>query len=186
MGELILKRLLFLLMAALLLAGCGNDEPKATEEPKKETKTEKPAEKKPVVKEEKPSTPQEEVEAALKENKSADFIVARGQFFEEPYSVQVEYLGKENLSSKMTTKGMKLAIRDALYTVKKLDINISDIGISVKYPLVDQQGNKTDEYVIKSDFSSDTINKLTEKKSEFNADNLPDIADSWWEHNAIK
>lgn len=52
------------------------------------------------------------------------------------------------------------------------------------YPLVDQYGNEKEEYVIKSDFSGETIEKLTDDWFMIDLDNLDIVADSWWEHSA--
>ncbi|GEM_PF-7047950 len=173
-----MKRLL-LLAAAVVLTGCVQyKDGKPVNEP----------EKKPVAAEEKPAaaSPEEQVKKALEKNSKADFLKMNGQFVQAPYSVQVEYKGKENLSNDMTAKGMKMAVLEAVYAIKGLDMDISDVGISVKYPLTDKAGNTTDEYVIKSDFDKETIDSLAEDKHAIDLDNLPDLAKSWWEHDAIK
>lgn len=175
------KRWWFILVVALIAISMifGSTEQEKADGKKTEVvKVEKP---KP-----KEKTTQEQLEEILSNNKNGDFVVMKGQFFEEPYSLQVEYLGKENLTNNMTTEGMKLTIRNALYEIKELDLNISSVGISIKYPLKDAHGNTTDEYVIKSSFSGDTIDKLVDNMAEFNTGNLAVIADSWWEHEAIK
>lgn len=174
-----MKRLLILTMAAFLLTACVQyKDGKPVNEPEKKVEVAKV--------EKKEATPQQKVEKALKKNSKAEFIKVNGQFIQEPYSIQVEYQGKENLSNSMTTKGMKMAVLEAVYAVKGLKMNISDVGISVKYPLTDKLGNTTDEYVIKSDFDKETIEKLNDDKYAIDVENLPDIAKSWWEHDAIK
>lgn len=186
-----MKNLLTLIIAAGLLTGCvqyKDGKPVNPPEEKEKPVVEEQAAKEEAPKEEleKAQTPQEQVEKALKKNSKAEFLKVNGQFIQEPYSVQVEYLGKENLSSSMTTKGMKMAVLEAVYAVKGLKLDISDVGISVKYPLVDKLGNTTEEYVIKSDFDKETIDKLNDNKHAIDIDNLPDIATSWWEHPAIQ
>ena len=152
-----------------------------------ESLEDEPAKQEVVKVDEKPEeTPEKKLEQALSEITFADFNKMNGQFTVEPYTLQVEFTGKENLSSKMTVKGMKLAILDALYVVKDSGLDMSNVKVTIKYPLVDQYGNASDEYVIKSDFSGDTLAKLNEDKKAVDADNIPNIADSWWEHDAIK
>lgn len=178
-----MKRLLILAMAAFMLTACVQyKDGKPVNEPEKKEET------KPVAKEEKPATPEQKVEKALKKNSKAEFVKMNGQFFQEPYSVQVEYKGKENLSSGMTTKGMKMAVLEAVYAIKELeiDMDISDVGISIKYPLTDKAGNSTDEYVIKSDFDKETLDDLNADKHAIDLDNLPNLAKSWWEHPALQ
>lgn len=177
-----MKRILIFAVAAFMLTACVQyKDGKPVNEPEKKEEA-----KKPVVKEEKPAAPEQKVEKALKKNSKAEFVKMNGQFVQEPYSVQVEYKGKENLSNGMTTKGMKMAVLEAVYEIKGLKMNISDVGISIKYPLTDKLGNTTDEYVIKSDFDKETIDKLNDDKYAIDLDNLPDIAKSWWEHPAIQ
>lgn len=130
--------------------------------------------------------PKAKVEKAVSNVSSAEVISVNGQFTVKPYSVQIELKGKENLTNKMTAKGMKLAIRDVLYQIKQLNIDFNNVGISMKYPLTDPYGNTEDQYVIKSDFSKATIDKLNGNKNSFNVDNLPAIATNWQEHDAIK
>ena len=155
-----------------------------------ESLEDKPVKKEVAKVEEKPKetpkeTPEKKLEQALSKITFADFDKMNGQFAVEPYSLALEFTGKENLSQKMTVTGMRTAIRDVLYVVKESGLDMSNVKVAIKYPLVDKYGNTSDEYVIKSDFSGDTIDKLNENKNAINTDNIPEIADSWWEHPAL-
>lgn len=180
MKKPIYKRWWFILIVVFLAIGIIGNIATGWEDHEDEPKQE-------VAKIEKPEeTPEKKLEQALSKITFADFNKMNGQFTVEPYSMQVEFTGKENLTNNMTVKSLKLAIRDALYAVKESGLDFDNVGISIKYPLVDKHGNSSDEYVIKSDFSGETIDKLNENKNAVDADNIPDIADSWWEHDAIK
>ncbi|GKV69842.1 hypothetical protein NCCP2716_23400 [Sporosarcina sp. NCCP-2716] len=173
-----MKRILLLTAIILLLVGCVRyKDGKPVNEPEKKEE--------PVAIEEPKETPEEKTNKALKENKYADVISVNGQFEAEPYTVHVELQGQESLTTNMTVKSMKLAIREVLYSVKGLDLKFSNVGVSVKYPLTDQYGNSNDEFVIKSNFGAETIGKMNKDKNKLDADNLPVIADEWWEHPAL-
>lgn len=168
-----MKRLLMLAMAAFMLTACGVKEGSEKETVSVQNKI--------------PDTPKEKIEYALKKNRFADVIEIKGQLEEEPYSVQVEYQGKENLSSEeLTVKTLKLAVVEAVYAMKEQDVDIENLKVDLKFPLTDKFGNTKDDYVIKSEFSSNTIEQLNADKANFKEDNLPDIADSWWAHPSIK
>lgn len=125
------------------------------------------------------------IENELKKKFKDDLIDVNGVFDSEPYFVQVELNGSENLTQNMTVKSMYKDVRDAVYIVKEHGYEFENLGISVKYPLIDKYGNESDEYVIKSDFRGETIKKLADDKNKITLDNVPEIADSWWEHPAL-
>ena len=51
------------------------------------------------------------------------------------------------------------------------------------YPLQDKYGNVSDVIVIKATFTSNTIQKINFENALFG--NIPDLADEWWNHNAV-
>ncbi len=134
----------------------------------------------------KKKTPSELMDAALKENISAESLTLNGTLDSEPYSPEISFLANENLSTNMTVEGMKNDIKDALYTLKESGYAFDTISINVSYPLVDQYGNVKDGEVIKATYSGETLNKLGDDKHALNNDNLSTIADNWWAHKAIK
>src|SRR5690625_3181342 len=105
--------------------------------------------------------------------------------FEEPLAIQVEFLAKDNLTKNMAVSGIKIALLDIVYAIKELDYEVENLGISAKLPLVDKYGNEENEYVIKSAFEKETINKLSDDKYMIDTDKLEIIADDWWVHPAI-
>ncbi|MFC3212715.1 hypothetical protein [Planomicrobium okeanokoites] len=131
-------------------------------------------------------TPKEKVESALNNNVTVDSLSLSGQFDSEPYSAEISFLAKENLSSNMTVEGMKDDIKNALYTLKESGYTFDSISINVDYPLTDQYGNSENETVIKATYAGETLDKLGDDKHALKNDNLATIADEWWEHDAIK
>lgn len=108
----------------------------------------------------------------------------QGSFIGQDDTVQITLKGKENLTDKMTVKGMYIDISNVWKALRKTDLShMSNIGVSVKYPLQDQAGNSTSSYVIKSDISPDKINAINPDNFLFK--NVPTYADNWWQHSAL-
>lgn len=109
----------------------------------------------------------------------------KGVFNTEPYLVNITLDGTESLSTRLTFKSFEHDITDVLKVMKKNDYqDYEKISINVKYPMTDQYGNETDSYVIKSDFTPESIKKINFKK--FYPGNLKDVANSWWVQPALK
>lgn len=93
----------------------------------------------------------------------------------------IKFKGSENLSSKMTVKGMYMDISNVLKGIQKdIDVNVD---INVTYPLQDSYGNISEDIVIKATFNNETIKKINFDNFDYN--NIPFIADEWWNHNAL-
>lgn len=93
----------------------------------------------------------------------------------------IRFKGSENLTSKLTVKGMYMDISNILMAIQKdIDVNVD---INVTYPLVDAYGNASEDIVLKATFNNDTIKKINFDKFDYN--NIPSIADEWWNHNAL-
>lgn len=93
----------------------------------------------------------------------------------------IKFKGSENLSNKMTVKGMYLDIFNIL---KEIQSTIdTDVDFNVTYPLKDKYGNVSDDIVIKATFKNDTIKKINFENALF--EKIPDMADEWWNHNAL-
>ncbi|MDC4187117.1 hypothetical protein MK904_13680 [Loigolactobacillus coryniformis] len=108
----------------------------------------------------------------------------QGSFLGQNDTVQITLKGKENLTNKMTVKGMYIDISNVWKALQKTDLShMSNIGISVKYPLQDQAGNSTSSFVIKSNISPDKINAIN--PDTFLFENVPTYADTWWQHTAL-
>ena len=93
----------------------------------------------------------------------------------------IKFKGSENLSSKMTVKGMYMDISNILKEIQK-DINVN-VDINVTYPLQDKYGNISEDIVIKTTFNNDKIKKINFDKFDYN--DIPSVADEWWNHNAL-
>ena len=59
----------------------------------------------------------------------------------------------------------------------------TDIDFNVIYPLTDKYGNAEDVIVIKATFVNETIKKINFENVVW--ENIPEIADEWWNHNAL-
>lgn len=94
--------------------------------------------------------------------------------------------GKENLSDKMTSDGMRSAVANVVKGVKNSNIDLDDFTVDVVYPVTTEGDSTTDEHVIKSKWSMNTINSLSEDQLELLNENLNEYADSYYESSALK
>src|SRR5690625_3937329 len=155
------------------------------EQEEKETEEKKEREEKEAKKKkEQEEKPEYKIKEALNDVSLVESINVKGNF-EEPLAIQVEFLAKDNLTKNMAVSGIKIALLDIVYAIKELDYEVENLGISAKLPLVDKYGNEENEYVIKSAFEKETINKLSDDKYMIDTDKLEIIADDWWVHPAI-
>ena len=87
----------------------------------------------------------------------------------------------ESFTANMTMTGIYLGIADTLEYLQDLeDINID---FNLVMSLVDKYGNVTDETVVKASFYYETRSNVN--WDYFLVDNIPEIADIWWIHNAL-
>lgn len=93
----------------------------------------------------------------------------------------IKFSGSENLTSKLTVKGMYMDMFNILKAIQA-DID-TDVDFNIVYPLVDKYGNSSDEIVIKASFLNETIKKINFENALF--ENIPAMADEWWNHNAV-
>jgi len=155
------------------------------EQEEKETEEKKEREEKEAKKKkEQEEKPEYKIKEALNDVSLVESINVKGNF-EEPLAIQVEFLAKDNLTKNMAVSSIKIALLDIVYAIKELDYEVENLGISAKLPLVDKYGNEENEYVIKSAFEKETINKLSDDKYMIDTDKLEIIADDWWVHPAI-
>lgn len=120
------------------------------------------------------------IDATKKEFKEENFISV--DYSQVTHFALIKAKGKESLTSKMTVKGMYISIANVLEKLK--EIKDVDIAFNIVYPLQDKSGNSTDTIVIKATYKSATRNKINWGK--FLWKNIPDVADEWWIHNALK
>ncbi|REB07269.1 hypothetical protein DVB69_10505 [Sporosarcina sp. BI001-red] len=181
-----MRQLVYMGMCVLLLAACGNREDLNNERTAKQEVMSSQLKTGAFAKEKNPETRQKLVESVLKDTKFGDFVSVEGLDTKEPYSLEIEYKGKENLSEKMTIKSMQLTVRDAVYAIKELGLNIDNISVNVKYPFTDNYGNSFYRYVIKSNYSGSTVERLNADRKKFKEENLPIVADEWWSHPSFE
>ncbi|MCC2351993.1 hypothetical protein [Bacillus pacificus] len=89
---------------------------------------------------------------------------------------------KENISANYTKKGMWIDTISILKDLKD-ENNISEIAFFYKYPLVDQYGNEKKDNVMKITLNRETLDKIN--YDNFLHDNLPKVANQYWEHPAL-
>lgn len=94
--------------------------------------------------------------------------------------------GKENLSDKMTSDSMRSAVANVVKGVKNSDIDLDDFTLDVVYPVTTEGDSTSDEHVIKSKWSMNTVNSLSEDQLEHLNENLNEYADSYYESSALK
>lgn len=151
-------------------------ETKKTEEKNKENKKKQKEVK---------GNPKEKLKKAIEDEIRGELISFNGYFDKEPYTMQVEFKSDVSLTHNLTVESLKFDVIDIAYIAKESEYTFDNIKISAKLPLVDQYGNESDEYVIKSTFKNETLKKLADEKYMIDTDNLGIIADVWWEHPAI-
>lgn len=89
----------------------------------------------------------------------------------------------ENLTVNMTRKGMWLDTKKMLEEFAEID-GIELYQIVWMLPLTDKFGNVEDSKVMSLDFPRATIDQIN--FDNLLTDNVPELADNYWEHNAIK
>lgn len=94
----------------------------------------------------------------------------------------IKFRGSENFTNRMTVHGMYLDMFNILKAIQP--IIDTDVDFNVVYPLQDKYGNAEDVIVIKATFINATIQKINFDNALFQ--NIPDLADEWWDHNAVK
>ena len=92
----------------------------------------------------------------------------------------IKFKGSENVTANMTVKGMYMDISNVLKAIQNdIDVNVD---VNVTYPLQDVYGNLSDYTVIKATFNNETIKKINFDNFDYN--DIPSIADEWWNHDA--
>ncbi|MCU5519865.1 hypothetical protein OCA41_06015 [Bacillus cereus] len=89
---------------------------------------------------------------------------------------------KESATQNYTRKGMWMDTISILKDLKD-EKGISEITFFYKYPLVDAYGNEKKDNVMKLQFNRETLDKIN--YSNLLHDNLPKIANEYWEHPAL-
>jgi|GEM_PF-1916413 len=90
--------------------------------------------------------------------------------------------GKDNFTVNMIRDGMLLQARDILAYLHGRN-DISEICIFWSLPLTDAYGNTTESNVMKLALEKDSLQRINFDNFDWN--NFPDIADSYYEHAAL-
>ena len=99
--------------------------------------------------------------------------------------LMVKTKGKENLTSSMTVKGMYMSMAKVLEELSALsELENINIAFNITYPLKDKYGNASDVIVIKATYNHESRIKID--WDGFSWENIPDVADEWWMHNALE
>lgn len=147
------------------------NEQKPKEEPVKDT----------IVKEEKKEEDLKTIAEGLTKKYLEDVELVK--FNEDNGFLLIKGKGKENISNDYTVKGFKMSIFNIMNKIHEQK-DIKTLAFNITYPLVDKYGNSSEQIVLKVEFSRSTLDKINYDNFDFN--NIEDIADSYWEHQAIK
>lgn len=88
------------------------------------------------------------------------------------------------MSSKTARKELLNKTKSIMKKVLEGNSDIEYINIEWQVELTDKAGNSEYASVIRIDLTGETIEKINWDKFDFN--NFPDVADDYWEHQAIK
>lgn len=105
------------------------------------------------------------------------------KFNEDNGYLLIKGKGKENINNDYTVKGFKMSIFNIMKNIHEQK-DIETLAFNITYPLVDKYGNSSDQIVLKVEFTRSTLDKINYENFDFN--NIGDVADSYWEHQAIK
>lgn len=153
---------------------------KAEKEAKEKAAREK-AEKEKQKEVQKEKNKRKEIKSAIKKIVGADSLESFNYVPDNNFSL-IKFKGSDNLTANMTIKGMYLDIFNILKAIQP--IVDTDVDFNVTYPLQDGYGNVKDVIVIKATFTNETINKINFDNVLW--ENTPDLADEWWNHDAVR
>lgn len=104
------------------------------------------------------------------------------EYFEDTTFLSIEARGSENLTDKMTLRGMYMNIETLLKDFSDLqDININ---FDILYPFVDKKGNSTDALAIRARY--DWNDRKDINWDNFLTPNIPDVSTTWAVHPAFE
>ncbi|GIO63594.1 hypothetical protein [Paenibacillus cineris] len=168
--------IIIIIVAALVTP---EDEDKATTDTKslqEEAATTKPADPPKVEKKDWKTTAAEVAKKQLASVESVSYNYDNGFLL-------IKGKGKENITNNYTVKGFKMSIFNIMKSIHDQK-EIKTLAFNITYPLVDKYGNSSDQIVMKVEFSRATLDKINYDGFDFN--NIGDVADSYWEHPAIR
>ncbi|MDZ5782071.1 hypothetical protein [Marinococcus luteus] len=100
------------------------------------------------------------------------------EFYEDTNHVNVYYELGDNFTKNMILKNSHMNVTNMLEDFKKT--NISSIYFEAETTFTDEYGEESQGKATTYDFNKETINQIN--YDNFDYDNLPGVADSYWEH----
>jgi hypothetical protein len=97
--------------------------------------------------------------------------------------MNIRVFANDNLTEKMIKKGIWMDMTDVLKQLKGNE-NIKTVAFQIVMPLQDAYGKSSNDNVMKAEFTADTMNKID--FNNFNFDNIPKVANNYWEHPIMK
>ena len=153
-----------------------NPEPEQTDE----LNTEEPVE--PTT----PETLEEIIDAAIEsahaEKEEVKLFDTYSEENPDERRVAIYLAGSDNLTTNMIRKGMWMEGTDILKALQSCE-NISEVVLYWSFPMVDAYGKSITDTVMKIDVSKETLDNINFEQFLF--ENLPEIADEYFEHAAL-
>lgn len=102
----------------------------------------------------------------------------------ETYGIQVEVKYENILGNAPTIQQMKFDLLNTIETAKESGVPLDSIMFSGKMDLVNQYGEVSEEYVLKTTARSDFISNLGDTGA-IDHDDLENMLDTYWVHDAL-
>lgn len=113
-----------------------------------------------------------------------DLVSLKSQKGVETYGVQVEVKYENILGNAPTIQKMKLDLLDTIEMAKESGVPLDSIMFSGKMDLINQYGEVSEEYVLKTTARSEFISNLGDKDA-IDHDDLELMLDTYWVHDAL-
>lgn len=98
--------------------------------------------------------------------------------------ITIDFMADENLTINLTRRGIWTDITDLLKKLlSQIDPKIESLTFQAYFPLADQYGQVSIDKVMLITVAKETWNKIN--WNNFLKENLPKIADDYWEHPAL-
>jgi len=121
----------------------------------------------------------------MKEQRVRQIKIYTYDYVNNYQNVDIEYMADENLTTNLTRRGMWL---DAIKILKGLPAvlksQVMKMTLNPYLKLVDKYGEETIDKVMTIRITRETWEKIN--WSNFLTDNVPNIAETYWEHPALK
>jgi len=100
-------------------------------------------------------------------------------------NVDIEYMADENFTTNMTKKSMWIGAMEVLEKLPAvLSAQVMKITLNPHFKLIDRYGNESIDRVMTIRVTRETWEKVN--WDNFRMDNIPNIAETYWEHPAFQ